>query len=1014
MSTNHDADATLSETTMIADGEVRGAKRFWKSLDEVDGRETFEQFVQREYPSQSHVFQDPPQRREFLKLMGASLALAGVTAACTRQPKEKIYAYAKNPESTLPGKALYFATTMPWGAGALGLVVESHEGRPTKIEGNELHPSSLGATDVTAQATVLGLYDPQRSQNLFERATIRTWSDFCAGLKAALGEETSSQGAGVRILTGSVVSPTLEAQIQEVLKAYPKARWVVWEPVNRDHARRGAMMAFGRDVDVLPDLEKASVVLSLEADFLAGPEGVRNTKAFSKRRKVRAGGVVEMNRLYVAESAPSITGASADHRLAIRSSDVDAFARKVARALGVKNVGGAEAADARLDRFAEAVAKDLAAHKGASLVLAGASQPPHVHALAHAMNAALGNVGKTLAYVPPAEAANAGHLEGLQQLVQEMNSGAVRLLVVSDTNPVYTAPADLGFADALAKVKLRVHHGLYRDETALGCDWHVNAAHYLESWSDARAVDGTLSLVQPLIAPLYNGKTAHEVVAALVEKTTMSPYDIVREHWQKALGAEGFEAKWRRALHDGVLAGSAANALSVELQNLQLPAPTPVQGMELTFVPDPSIHDGRYALNGWLQELPKPLTKLTWDNVVQLSPATAKRLGIESGDVVELELAGRKVRGPAWIQPGQADDSVQIALGFGRTQAGSFATNLGFDAYQLRTSTGAWIAGGLQVRKTGDTIKLASTQGHDRLDVTPEGIAIEGRKNDVLRVGTIDRFRQAPEAYYLSAEEAAHHGEGHGEGDTSIYPKHARGEYAWGMVIDLNACTACNACVIACQSENNIPVVGKKEILRGREMHWIRIDRYFEGDRERPRIHAQPLPCMQCENAPCETVCPVAATSHGPEGLNEMTYNRCVGTRYCANNCPYKVRRFNFFLYSDYSTESLKLGRNPDVTVRSRGVMEKCTYCVQRINRARLAAHKQGRKVEDGAIVTACQQVCPADAIVFGNVDDPKSRVAALKAQPHNFGLLAELNTFPRTTYLGKVVNPNPELEPSA
>ncbi|MBI5363302.1 MAG: TAT-variant-translocated molybdopterin oxidoreductase [Planctomycetes bacterium] len=1006
-------ESTANELQGTAEAPVRGAKRFWKSLEEVEGGETFEQFLAREYPSQSHVFQDPPQRREFMKLMGASLALAGVTAACTRQPKETIYAYAKNPETTLPGKPMYFATTMPWAAGAIGLVVESHEGRPTKIEGNELHSGSLGATDAMTQATVLGLYDNQRSQTITERGTIKTWNDFAASLKAALGEQSAAQGAGLRILTGAVVSPTLAGQIQQVLAVFPKARWVVWEPVNRDNARRGAMQAFGRDVQVLPDFAKASVVLSLEADFLSGPEGVRNTKAFAKRRKVRGGGVVDMNRLYVAESAPSITGASADHHLPLRSSEIDAFARKVARALGVKNVTGADGADARMDKFAQAVAKDLAAHKGASLVVAGSGQPPHVHALAHAMNAALGNVGKTLVHVAPAEFQPAGHAEGLQQLVQEMNSGAVQLLLVSETNPVYTAPAELDFAGALAKVKLRAHHGLYQDETAMGCDWHVNAAHFLESWSDGRAADGTLSIVQPLILPLYNGKTAHDLFALMLDKGTMSAYDLVREQWQKQLGADGFEAKWRRVLHDGVLANSQGSAIAAELQNLQLPA-VAAPSMELTFTPDPSIHDGRFALNGWLQELPKPLTKLTWDNVAQISPATAERLGVKSGDVVELEAGGRKITAPAWIQPGQADDSVQIALGFGRKRAGSFATDLGSNAYALRTTAGAWAVGGLSVRNTGEKHVLASTQGHDRLDVTPEGIPIAARRDDVLRVGTIDRFRQAPDAHYMTAEESARHGEGHGEHETSIYAKHARGEYAWGMVIDLNACTACNACVVACQSENNIPVVGKKEILRGREMHWIRIDRYFDGERERPKIHVQPIPCMQCENAPCETVCPVAATAHGPEGLNEMTYNRCVGTRYCANNCPYKVRRFNFFLYSDYSTESLKLGRNPDVTVRSRGVMEKCTYCVQRINRARLSAHKQNRKVQDGEIVTACQQVCPADAITFGNVDEPTSQVAALKREPHNYGLLAELNTFPRTTFLGKVTNPNPELEPSA
>jgi len=1003
-----DEGVLVNETEMATAPSTGGARRFWKSLDEVEGGESFEQFVQREYPSQAHKFQDPPERREFLKLMGASLALAGVSASCTRQPKERIFAYAKNPESTLPGKALFYASAIPWSSGALGVLVESHEGRPTKLEGNPEHPASLGATDAQSQALVLGLYDPQRSQTTTLRGEVSTWNDFCAAMKAALGEQTSAQGAGVRILSGAVVSPTLAEQLRALLALYPKARWTQWEPVHRDNARGGALLAFGQDVNALVDYSKADVVLSLEADFLSGPAGVRATKQFATRRKVRAG-AANMSRLYVAESAPTITGASADHRLALRSGAVDLLARKVAKALGV-SVSGADAADAQLDRFAAAVAKDLKARQGAAVVVAGESQPAHVHALAHAMNARLNAIGKTVRYVPPVELESSGHVEELRTLVQDMNAGKVQLLVLLDTNPVYTAPADLKFTEALDKVATRVHFGLYKDESERRCHWHVAAAHFLESWSDVRADDGTVSVVQPLIAPLYNGKTAHEVVAALSDKAGMSAYDIVRERWQKALG-EGFEAQWRRAVHDGVTARTAFDPAEVALRSFDLPAPAAASGLELTFVPDPAIHDGRFASNGWLQELPKPMTKLTWDNAVQLSPTAAARLGVVNGDVVEVALGDKRLRGPAWVQPGQADDSVQLALGFGRTHAGSFATNLGYDAYALRSSAAQWSANGATLSKTGETHKLATTQAHDRIDVTPEGIHTEHRQNEILRIGTVDRFQKDPKTFFLAPGEALHGG---GHGDTSIYPPHERGEYAWGMVIDLNACTACNACVVACAAENNIPVVGKKEVLRGREMHWIRIDRYFDGTRERPRIHAQPIPCMQCENAPCETVCPVAATSHGPEGLNEMTYNRCVGTRYCANNCPYKVRRFNFFLYADYGTESYKLGRNPDVTVRSRGVMEKCTYCVQRINRARVTAHKAGRKVQDGEIVTACQQVCPADAIAFGNIDDAQSQVARLKAEPHNYGLLESLNTKPRTSYLAKVTNPNPDLEPSA
>ncbi|MFN0242632.1 MAG: TAT-variant-translocated molybdopterin oxidoreductase [Planctomycetota bacterium] len=984
----HGIDAASPERdTLRLLGDKRG-RELWRSVEELAGSESFAEFVRREYPSQLHKYMDPPQRRDFLKLMGASLALAGVSSSCTRQPAERILPYARTPESTIPGRPVHYATAMPWPTGAIGLLVESHAGRPTKIEGNPLHPASLGATDAIAQAAVLELYDPDRSKAITHRGRISTWDALLTELRAALTAQAPKQGAGLRVLTETVTSPTLAAQLQALLAAYPQASWHVYEPLHQGNARDGAELAFGRAVACQHELEKADVILSLESDFLGnGPEGVRATKQFASRRRVRVGDVA-MNRLYVVESAPTITGAMADHRRALKSGEIGLFARAL-----LDRIDGKEASDERW-AWLRAIADDLAQNRGKCLVLAGASQPAEVHALAHALNARLDNVGKTVRYSATLDASDGGReARPLQALVADMSAGLVDCLVVLGGNPVYTAPGELDFERALERVPLRVHLAPFDDETSARCDWHVPAAHFLESWSDARASDGTCAIVQPLIAPLFGGKSAHEVVAALLDRATVTSYELVRAHWQTKLPPGDFEKEWRRALHDGVIADTALGSLAVTPRRFDFTPRPASEGLEIVFRPDSSVWDGRFANNGWLQELPKPLTKLTWDNAVHVAPRTAERLGFATGDVVELEVDGRSVRGPVWIAPGQAEDCIGVQLGFGRTAAGSLGTGVGFDANVLRAASAPWSTSGVRVRKLDlPKHRFASTQEHDDM---------EGR--DIIRVGTVDRFRENPR---LVEEKSGAHATGHA---ASLYPPHASAENAWGMVIDLNACTACGACVTACQSENNIPVVGKEEVARGREMHWLRVDRYFEGERDNPEVHVQPIPCMHCENAPCEVVCPVGATTHSPEGLNEMTYNRCVGTRYCSNNCPYKVRRFNFFLYSDFATESLKLQRNPDVTVRSRGVMEKCTYCVQRISEARIQAKKEDRPIRDGDVRTACQAVCPADAIVFGDINDAESAVSRLKREPHNYGLLEELNTFPRTTYLAKVKNPNPD-----
>ena len=980
--------------------------KFWRTLEERAEDPAFQEHLYNEFPSQIEAITDPVQRRTFLKLMGASLALAGVTA-CTKQPAEKIVPYVKQPEELIPGKPLFYATSMAVGGVATGLLVESHEGRPTKIEGNPIHPGSLGASDVFAQAAILGLYDPDRSQTLTSLGEIRPWSSFLGAINAALTAQQPLKGAGLRILTESVNSPTLAAQIRDLLTRFPAAQWHQWDPASRDNARAGSKLAFGQFADAQYRFEQADVILSLDADFLGGgPGALRYAREFTKRR--RPEDAEHMNRLYVIESMPTSTGARADHRLPAKPSAVGVLAGDIAAALGVAGGSARAGGSGGSEKFAAAVARDLQAHRGRSLVLAGDGQPAAVHALAHAMNQALGNAGKTVVYTETVEAEPVNQLESLHGLVADMNAGTVDLLVIVGGNPVYTAPADYRFADAMGKVQLRAHLSLYGDETSALCQWQIPEAHFLEAWSDARGFDGTVSIVQPLIAPLYGGKSAHDVLASMSERPERSGHDIVREHWK----IDKDDSAWRRWLHDGVMPDTAfapktvainESAIQSAIRNPQ--SAMAVSGIEISFRNDPAVLDGRFSNNGWLQELPKPITRLTWDNAVITSPATADKLkasehpsfqGGEHGqiitDVVELKFKGRAVRGALFAVPGHPDDCVTVHLGYGRTRGGRVAAGAGFNANTIRTSDALSFGAGIEIAKTGDTFSLACTQYHHLMD---------GR--GLIRAATREQYLHDPKSVHEGSEAPP-------PKLLTMYPEIKYDGYKWGMAIDVNSCIGCNACVVGCQSENNIPVVGKDQVLRGREMHWLRVDTYYRGAAENPETYFQPVPCMQCENAPCEVVCPVGATVHSHEGLNDMVYNRCVGTRYCSDNCPYKVRRFNFLLYQDFETPALKLGRNPDVTVRSRGVMEKCTYCVQRINVAKIDSEKGDRAVRDGEIKTACEQACPADAIVFGNLNDPNSRVAKLQGEVRNYALLAELNTRPRTTYLAAVRNVNPEL----
>ena len=1006
--------ATLAESS---------GTRMWQGLEELAETPQSQQFLHHEFPHDPGKDPVGLDRRDVLKLMAASAALGGLSA-CTKLPTERIVPYVRPPEEVIPGKPLFYATSMPLGGAATGLLVESNMGRPTKVEGNPQHPGSLGATDVFAQASVLGMYDPDRSQVVMREGRISDWAAFVASISNALNDFKGTQGAGLALLTETVYSPTLGSQIRALLAQYPNAKWHQYEPCNRDSAREGGRLAFGHYVNTVYRFDQADVIFSLDADFLSnGPGHVRYAREFTERRRV-TNPTSQMNRLYVVESALSTTGAMADHRLPVRAGEVEALARAILATVekSGNSAGGYSLPDKVLPAWIEAAARDLNAHRGASLVIAGEHQPAIVHSLAHALNLALGNVGKTVLYTDPLETEPVNENESLAQLVSNIGAGSVHLLLILSGNPVYNAPAELDFANQLLRVPQRVHLGLYNDETAELCHWHIPEAHFLEAWSDTRAYDGTVGIVQPLIAPLYDGKSAHEILGVLTGQPGTSAHDVVRGYWKTQRPAKetdkDFEKFWEVTLHNGWMQGSALAmkppAVHVAVPGSDSSASAAVaalaagagksSGLELVFRPDPTTFDGRFANNGWLQELPKPINHLTWDNPAHLSPATAQKLGLSNGDMVKLTSGGREMLVAAWVAPGHADDAVTVFLGYGRRRAGRVGNKTGFNAYALRSAGGAWISNDLRLERTGARYDLAATQIHhliDREGHKVEEESVEAFNRDLVRIANLDDFRKNP----MFARDIGEKAE-----DISLYPGFPSPGYAWGMSIDLNNCIGCNACVVACQAENNIPVVGKDQVIAGREMHWIRVDTYFRGDMDNPEAYSEPMPCMQCENAPCEVVCPVGATVHSPEGLNVMVYNRCVGTRYCSNNCPYKVRRFNFKLYSDWTTPSMFGLRNPNVTVRSRGVMEKCTYCVQRINAAKIESEKADRPVRDGEIVTACQAVCPGQAIVFGNVNDPNSRVSKLKAQSRNYALLAELNTRPRTTYLARLRNPNPEM----
>ncbi|HET7755333.1 MAG TPA: TAT-variant-translocated molybdopterin oxidoreductase [Anaeromyxobacteraceae bacterium] len=975
--------------------DCRGAdgRRHWRSLEEwSEGAAA----AKAEFPRGAAFLPEALTRRGFLQMLGASAALAGV-AAC-RPPRQEIHAYVRHPEQALfPGNPVPYATALARHGHAVGLLVTTVDGRPIKVEGNPDHPESLGASGRLEQATILDLYDPRRIEGFTARKQPKAYRTLLRELATVAATHEKDGGARLRFLTGATGSPLLLDLRRRISERFPRARFHAYESLTEEATADGARLAFGRALDTRLHLDGARIVLALDADFLSdGPSALRLAREFAAHRTPGP----DMSRLYVAEAHLSTTGAAADHRFRMKPSEVLGFARQVAAALASSQGLGdlaRIAGDAKPTREASAVAEDLARHRGASLVIAGPRQPAAVHAIAHAMNAALGNAGKTVDYAAPPTEEPAGPRQ-LAALAKDLAAGAVETLVITAWNPVYTAPADVDLEALLTKVPDVLYLAYRPDETSARATWVIGESHPFETWGDARAHDGTVSIVQPLVQPLLESISEVELLAAFLGEAEKGAYQLVQDFWRARSGAgAAFAARWGTWLAKGVVEGTAAKgeAPTVRFADVAGAAgqpPPKAEGLEASFVVD-KLDDGRFAENAWLLELPDPITTISWDNAAMVSPRTAQELGVETGTRVELRLRGRKVDAPVFVAPGHADGVVTLPLGWGREAAGPTATNVGFDAGALRGSQAAWIEPGLALAPFGKRKhKLVQTQEHFSMEGRDLALSFDARAWEEEGPKRLEHLRGAVNAMYSPFG----------------YDKQA---FKWGMGIDLAKCTGCNGCVVACQAENNIAVVGKAQVARSREMHWLRVDRYFSGPPENPEVVSQPLMCVHCEAAPCEYVCPVNATVHSDEGLNEMVYNRCVGTRYCSNNCPYKVRRFNFLEYQKGKAPLEKLRMNPDVTVRYRGVMEKCTYCVQRIERARIAVRASGQnKIPDGELQTACQQACPSQAIVFGNLADPESRVSKMHQDERRYDLLHFLGTRPRTAYLVRIRNPNPAL----
>jgi molybdopterin-containing oxidoreductase family iron-sulfur binding subunit len=989
-----------------------GRKVFWRSLeDKVEPQRLQEEARGSDVTKRTIDASELTRvkRRQFLTLSGAISAMAGIEG-CIRRPVEKIMPYSNPPEDVNPGVPLHYASVANRRGEAIGLLVQAYEGRPTKIEGNPDHPASRGATDLITQASVLGLYDTDRARGPSHAGIPKSYAEVDDALKALDAKMAASGGAGLRILAEPTNSPSFVRLRAAIAQRLPAARVHTYAPVNDSQARAGAKLAFGRPLVALPDLSKARVILALDSDFLMTEAGsVAAGREFGAGRKMTSSTDRPPNRLYVVESGMSVTGSNADHRLRLPANAIGAYLKLLGAELASQGVslGAVSAAlsGPKLEgvpaQWLKVVAKELASNKGASVVLVGSGQPAAVHALAHAINAALGNAGNTVMYVDPADAEEPDAFQSIAELTRDMAAGKVQALLILGGNPVYDAPADLKFKDALAKVPLSISLASRVDETAELCTWHVPRADELETWGDQLSRAGFYSVQQPLISPLFDARSDIEVLAVFAKEPDTSGAAITRAT-AKARGL-GDELVWQATLQKGIApnvqsqvigaASIAEDAVASAVRALPAAVAPSADNLEIVFVADNKLFDGRYANNQWLLEMPDPITRITWDNVALFAPTTAKELGIKSGDMVRISAGGASIDVAAWLQPGQAKNSIGLTLGWGRTRAGSNAGGAGFNVYPLRTSSAPHFATGAKVEKLGKTYSLSQTQEHDVMEGRP--IALDATVEEYAKLADFGQWN-VPDPAEPPLWKRVDYSEGH----------------QWGMVIDLNSCTGCSACVIACQAENNVPTVGKDQVARGREMHWLRIDRYFTGeDADEPEVAFQPIACQHCEEAPCENVCPVNATSHSPEGLNDIAYNRCIGTRYCMNNCPYKVRRFNFLNFNLDIPETRKMQFNPNVTVRFRGVIEKCSYCVQRIQAGKIAAKREGRALKDGDIVPACQQACGSQCITFGDINDPKTEVSRMRKIDRGYALLADVGTHPRTRFLGKIRNPNPEMK---
>lgn len=992
--------------------EQQNTKQYWRSLDQLADKPAFQDWMSREFPAAASELPTNVSRRRWLQLMGAALSLGGI-AGC-RWEAEEFAPFTIRPQNRAPGEKQFFATSWELSGVARPLTATSIDGRPIKIEGNTQHPATSGGTSAFDQAMILSLYDPDRRTRATEQVrndTVeRSWEDFDKTFSRRIKTHAGQDGRGLAILCESSSSETRSWLRDRIAERFGDAIWCEVDGATD----AGVEQAFGQRLRTHFDFNEARIIACFDSDPLgAHPDSMRLIRDWADRREPNGDW---MNRLYSFESHLSLTGSNADHRCPVKSGDIaDIVARLETLVTAKLNGESIDRGKGKVDQVLAALADDLANHKGQSLLTAGPQQSAEVHARIHRLNETLGNHSKTIVFteIPKTDAAD------LAELIDAMDNKRVETLLILDVNAAYGLAESTPFREAMTRVPFAVHAGLYNDETAALCRWHVPMAHPLESWSDGRSFDGTISLSQPLISPLFAGRTQSELLSSFVNARKTDAAELVRSALTKQRPEFKNEKSWRRLIHDGFIPNSARQPITAKLVSEldkqlplgRLPRSAGDEQLEVVISSGSSTYDGRFANNAWLQETPDAISKLTWDNAAAMSPATAKQLGVTHGDVIQLAANNGHVDLPVFELPGVALNSIQLAQGYGRTAAGHVGglvsegiEPIGVDVSALQSDEGLLVTG-VTVTKTGRRHQLATTQDHFAIDTV--GLeAIGARVGELIRTGTLSEYEQHPDF-------ASHRGPHHPPLE-SLWEEPTYEGHAWGMSIDLNRCIGCTACSVACQSENNVPIVGKEQVLAGREMHWLRMDRYFAGDQEDPEVAHQPVACHHCETAPCEQVCPVAATVHSDEGLNDMVYNRCIGTRYCANNCPYKVRRFNFLDYNapleEPKNELVQLVLNPEVTVRSRGVMEKCTYCVQRIQSTKIDAKNNRRSIDDGEIQTACQQACPAQAIVFGDLNDPNSAVAKAHADDRAYGMLAELNTKPRTKYLAKIRNPHPWL----